>query len=164
MKNNDGTISSCANSGCDKTLGFRRCCDFQQGNYIVLHPGELAEAARQGLPVAHLRIVDADYHGGQKAVCAAHNSATCDGGLKPFDCKAYPLFPAGSENGDFFIKGSKCPLQPVHLAAHADAIRAMWQAIVSRNPEAAAWLDRVEMVGYTAAIPLRAAALMEAAA
>lgn len=38
-----------------------------------------SEAAReQGVSTAHLRIIDADYHGGAKAVCMAKNKADCE--------------------------------------------------------------------------------------
>ncbi len=150
MKDNAGTISTCANSGCVNSLGFRRCCDFQQGNYIVLHPGELATAVAEGVSIAHLRILDPNYYGGHKVICEAVDSATCDAGLKPFDCRAYPIFPVASESAGYYIKGHKCPLQPVHLMHHADYVRNAWREIVSRHPAAVEWLDKVELVGYSA--------------
>lgn len=149
MKDSEGTIPRCANSGCVETLGFRRCCDFQQGNYIVLHPGELATAAAQGVPIAHLRILDPNYYGGHKVICEALDPVTCDGGLKPFDCRAYPIFPVASPSDDYYIKGHKCPLSPLHLVDHAEYVRNAWREIVSRHPEAVEWLGKVELVGYS---------------
>jgi DNA-binding XRE family transcriptional regulator len=80
MNSAEGQITSCATAGC----GWR-CCEFQQGNYIVLYPGELEAAKSGSQPTAHLRIIDADYHGGKKSVCTAKCTASCDGGLKPLD-------------------------------------------------------------------------------
>src|SRR4029077_14157476 len=94
MDSTDGRLSSCATSGC----GWR-CCEFQQGNYIVLYPGELEEARAGGQSTAHLEITQADYHGGKKAVCKARDTAHCDGGFKPLDCVSYPFFPAPAGDG-----------------------------------------------------------------
>ena len=159
MKNGDGKISACAASGC----GWR-CCQFQQGNFIALYPGEIEQAEAAGQPTAHLKIIDKDYHGGKKAVCTARDTATCDGGFKPLDCASYPFFPAqpkGRAIGDLLIKGKKCPLQTEHLAAQAAMVRAAWGEVVARNPAARAWLDKVELVGYSE--PLRPAEKPEAA-
>jgi hypothetical protein len=81
MKNSDGIIPTCSTSGCWHQLGATRCCDFRQGNFMVLHPGELEAAQAAGQSIAHLKITDADYHGGQKAVCTAKCTATCDNGF-----------------------------------------------------------------------------------
>jgi hypothetical protein len=146
MDNDEGQIMSCATAGC----GWR-CCQFQQGNYIVLYPGELAAARAAGQSTAHLEITEADYHGGQKAVCKARDTASCDGGFKPLDCASYPFFPAPPGQGpvDLLIKGRKCPLLPQHLQHHAAMIRAAWNAIIDRNPTIRGWLNKVRLVGYT---------------
>jgi hypothetical protein len=146
VDNRQGHINSCTASGC----GWR-CCQFQQGNYIVLYPGELATAHAAGQSTAHLEITDADYHGGQKAVCRARDTATCDGGFKPLDCVSYPFFPAPVGNGlvDLLIKGRKCPLMAEHLQHHAATIRALWNAALARNPKILGWLNKVRLVGYT---------------
>jgi len=149
--NKDGTISSCAGAGCGHI-----CCEFQQGNYIVLYPGELEEAKSAGQSTAHLKIIDADYNGGQKAICRAKDTASCDGGFKPLDCKSYPFFPAEPVAGevDLLVKGKKCPLQAQHLGAHADFVREAWQEVMRRNPQAERWLKRVKLVGYTDPMPV----------
>lgn len=151
MTAQNGKITTCENSGC----GWK-CCQFQQGNYIVTYPGELEKAAAEGIKIDHLKIIDADYKGGAKVVCVAQNTADCDGGLKPFDCKAYPFFPA-DDAGELFIKGEKCPLQIAHLGAHAQSVRDTWHEILAHNPAAQGWPERIEMVGYTApfALPRR---------
>jgi hypothetical protein len=146
MDNQQGQIMSCATAGC----GWR-CCEFQQGNYIVLYPGELEEARAGGQSTAHLTITDADYHGGKKAICKARDTASCDGGFKPLDCVSYPFFPAPPVAGDvdLLIKGRKCPLLPQHLQRHAARVREAWNAIAARNPKILSWLSRVKLVGYT---------------
>jgi hypothetical protein len=164
MDNQQGQIMSCATAGC----GWR-CCEFQQGNYIVLYPGELEEAQAAGQSTAHLAITDADYHGGKKAICKARDTASCDGGFKPLDCVSYPFFPAPPGTGpvDLLIKGRKCPLLPQHLQRHAARIRETWNALAARNPKILYWLNKVKLVGYTeppraqprpAALPRRRAA------
>jgi hypothetical protein len=151
VDNQQGEIMSCATAGC----GWR-CCEFQQGNYIVLYPGELEAARAAGESTAHLEITEADYHGGKKAVCKARDTAHCDGGLKPLDCVSYPFFPAPPGRGvvDLLIKGRKCPLLPQHLQRHAATIRAAWNALAAGNPRILDWLNKVRLVGYTA--PARA--------
>jgi Fe-S-cluster containining protein len=145
-KKDAGRITSCATSGC----GWR-CCEFQQGNFIVLYPGELEKAEADGQSTRHLKVIDDDYHGGKKAVCVARNKATCDDGFKPLDCASYPFFPAPPGRGpvDLMIKGKKCPLQTEHLQGHAADVRAAWNAVAARSPETTAWLNKVELVGYT---------------
>jgi hypothetical protein len=146
MDNNEGRLTSCANSGC----GWR-CCQFQQGNYIVLYPGEIEEAWRGGQSTAHLTITDDDYHGGKKAMCKARDTATCDGGFKPLDCVSYPFFPAPPGSGpiDLMIKGEKCPLMLRHLQRHTAFVRELWNALAARRPEILGWLNKVKLVGYT---------------
>jgi hypothetical protein len=150
MDREEGQIGSCATTGC----GWR-CCEFQQGNYIALYPGELEAAKAAGQSTAHLKIIDADYHGGKKAVCQARCTATCDNGFKPLDCVSYPFFPAPPEAGevDLMIKGKKCPLQAEHLHEHAALVRELWNETAEGNPEIIVWLSKVELVGYTE--PLR---------
>jgi hypothetical protein len=151
MDKNDGLINACGTSGCWNKLGATRCCDFQQGNYIVLYPGELEEAQAAGQPTAHLNITDENYHGGKKAICQARHTGTCDGGFKPFDCVSYPFFPEPPGDGpvDLMIKGKKCPLLPESLERHAAFIREAWNALTARRPGILAWLNKVKVVGYT---------------
>lgn len=146
MDNSEGRLNSCATSGC----GWR-CCEFQQGNYIVLYPGELEDAQAAGQSITHLEITDADYHGGKKAVCKARDTASCDGGFKPLDCVSYPFFPAPPGDGevDLMIKGEKCPLLALHLQRHAAFVREAWNAIAARRPAILAWLNKIRLVGYT---------------
>lgn len=146
LDNNPGTISACPHQNC----GFR-CCEFNQGNYIVLYPGEIAEAQSAGKSMAHLEIIDADYHGGAKAICHAANTATCDNGYKPLDCATYPFFPLiqakGGDVGDL-IKGYKCPLTPDLLVKHEAWVRRRWNDLIALRPEVGEWLRQVELVGY----------------
>lgn len=146
VNNHDGQITTCATAGC----GWR-CCQFQQGNYIVLYPGEIDAARASGQSTAHLEITDADYHSGQKAICKAHDTASCDGGFKPLDCVSYPFFPAPPGDGgvELLIKGRKCPLLTQHLHHHAAMIRSAWNAVILRNPRIRSWLNKVRLVGYT---------------
>jgi hypothetical protein len=147
----DGIIPDCSTSGCWKKLGERRCCDFQQGNYIVLYPGELDRARAEGRSTAHLEVIEADYHGGQKVTCSATNTATCDNGFKPLDCQSYPFFPAHPGRGDvdLLVKGTKCPLQVEHLANHAATVQEAWGELIDIDPAVREWLNKVELVGYS---------------
>jgi hypothetical protein len=169
VNSGEGLIGSCGTSGCWNTLGESRCCEFQQGNYIVLYPGELEDAHAAGQSTAHLKMIDDDYHGGKKAVCQAKCTATCDGGFKPLDCVSYPFFPAppGADEVDLLIKGKKCPLQAEHLRAHAELVREIWNEAGARNPAITAWLNKVELVGYSEPVhwlaPLQPPLLRDAA-
>jgi Fe-S-cluster containining protein len=139
----DGTIAACPHNGC----GYR-CCEFQQGNYIVLFPDELETAVAQGQSVAHLKITAA-YNGGFKAICTAAETATCDHGYKPLDCKSYPYFPIVRDGKiQAGLKGKKCPLVPELLPGHADFVERSWRAAAEQFPGVVAWLNEVQLVGY----------------
>lgn len=126
---------------CPKNNCAFKCCQFSWGNYILLYPGELAETAKS---VGHLKIVDPDYFGGQKAVCVASDCRTCDNGYKPLDCQSYPLFPTMSG----YIKGSKCPLVKMELGEHLKWTSLQWFDLLTEKPEVRDWLAQVKMVGY----------------
>jgi Ser/Thr protein kinase RdoA (MazF antagonist) len=137
-----GLIEQCPSQGC----GYR-CCEFQQGNFIVLHPGEVDAARAAGESLDHLRITP-DGHGGHRAICAARDTATCDGGHKPLDCRSYPYFPAARAGADAVIRGAKCPLLVEETEEHLGWVVWEWRRLARRDPRVAAWLPTVEMVGY----------------
>jgi len=141
---NPGTIDLCPHMGCQFT-----CCSFQQGNYIVLHPDELEQALRNGVSTSHLELI-ASYHGGYKAICTAKDTATCDNGFKPLDCRSYPYFPTVTEGKIVAnLKGQKCPLPISEISRHALYVQQEWTKVVSQQPAVLQWLDKVELVGYS---------------
>lgn len=141
----EGRIELCPKNGCDY-----RCCEFQQGNYIVLFPGEIEAAEAAGSSLGHLRITAAE-HGGYRAVCTAGDTASCDNGYKPLDCKSYPFFPTLRPDRDevgLMIKGRKCPLLVEEVREHQAWVRAVWSALAAPSVRIATWLRRVRLVGY----------------
>ena len=140
-----GEITHCPHAQC----GFK-CCDFAQGNYIVMYPGELAAAQAAGRSTAHLEVAD-DGCGGHRAICRATDAATCDGGYKPLDCASYPLFPVvDSANSLAAVdKGEKCPLPAEALSVHLRWTLAQWELVIERDPEVVAWLRSARLVGYS---------------
>ncbi len=131
-----GEISLCPHQNCNFV-----CCTFNQGNYIVLYPGE-HEANSQA--VGHLEIIDEDYFGGKRAVCHAADTGTCDNGYKPLDCASYPFFPKPGAQGELqLIRGSKCPLPTAKLEGHRRWVKRKWAALSLEE-----FLAKVEMVGY----------------
>lgn len=144
----DGRIELCPKADC----GFR-CCEFQQGNYIVLYPGELAAAEARQESLGHLRII-AEERGGARAVCEARHTEVCDGGYKPLDCRSYPYFPVLRDQedsvGQWLLKGRKCPLVPDEIGDHARWVVEQWNQLLARSPEVAGWLRGVVLVGYDA--------------
>jgi Fe-S-cluster containining protein len=141
----DGRIGACHSMNC----GYR-CCEFQQSNYIVLYPGEYEAAQQSGKALGHLQITDYDDNGGMRAICTAHDTATCDHGYKPLDCKSYPFFPVINEDGlvGTFLKGRKCPLSARHLLTHARRVEQTWNRLLSVNPKIRRWLSAVRLIGY----------------
>lgn len=142
---NEGTIALCPFQSC----GFR-CCEFQQGNYIVMYPGELETAHALGESTAHLEVLDA-YHGGHKMICKAGDTATCDRGYKPLDCQSYPFFPtvpADNEHIEVTLKGSKCPLTTALILDHRRWVGEMWNWLARLHPGVTNWLRQVKLVGY----------------
>lgn len=141
----NGQIELCPHQGC----GFA-CCSFASENYIVLYPGELEEAQESGQSVGHLEIVSDDL-GGHKAICRANETATCDGGYKPLDCKSYPFFPTIDEPSgqvQLGLKGQKCPLQEIHLAGHQKWVLGRWQSLIDSAPRMMDWIRKTRLVGY----------------
>lgn len=145
MKQPESKIETCASTGCDW-----KCCHFDAGNYIIMQPDELARARRNGVSTDHLKTIESDYHGGQKVVCTAKNTASCDGGLKPNDCQYYPLYPAvdGAGKVTQFIRGAKCPLVNGSLSEHTKKVAKDVQEQIAKQPELAKFFAKVEMVGY----------------
>jgi hypothetical protein len=139
-----GRIELCPHQGC----AFR-CCDFEKMSHIVLYPGEFQQAVAEGKSVGHLEILDANFHGGVRVRCRAGNTATCDGGFKPFDCISYPFFPIPGRNvsnGTGVVamgKCPKCPLQTTDIPNHARRVRNAWSQLVRRNPTVSKWLASV---------------------
>ena len=140
----DGKISVCPYQNC----GFR-CCKFNQDNYIVMYPGEVEEAVAAGKSLSHLQLTP--YHGGHKAICKAKNTASCDDGYKPLDCRCYPFFPKiAKEKLSLLsvIKGGKCPLQKRHLFEHKNWVKRLWRNLKKRNSKVIEWLEKVRLIGY----------------
>jgi len=139
-----GQIGLCPHQGC----GFA-CCSFQQGNYIVTYPGELAAARAAGQGLGHLEVVDAGYHGGERVVCHAADCSNCDGGYKPLDCASYPFFPTLQDGRvTTLIKGRKCPLPEHRLGGHRAWVLDNWNALLAGRRDVADWMAQVELVGY----------------
>lgn len=134
-----GTISLCPHKGC----AFK-CCDFKQMVHILLYPGELEEARAQGRSLAHLEILEENYHGAPRVRCRAKNTANCDGGYKPLDCRSYPFFPelpeAPGKNGLTLSKGGGCPIAGHEIPGHAQYVTALWQALLDKDPAIANWV------------------------
>lgn len=113
-----------------------------------MYPGEIDEAREQGHSLAHLEILDANYHGGLRVKCRAKDTATCDNGYKPLDCVSYPFFPglsleSGNGNGGPAItlsKGSGCPILGHEIPKHQRFVREIWKKLMQRRPEVTDWL------------------------
>ena len=140
----DGTIELCPHQGCSHT-----CCDFANGNFIALFPGEVAKAQAEAKSLAHLDVVP-DGAGGHRAICQAQDKASCDNGYKPLDCASYPLFPAVGRQGHLVValKGSKCPLQLEDLAAQCSWVKSRWMQLCDSVVGISEWLATVRLVGY----------------
>lgn len=143
----NGKIPKCPYQNCSF-----RCCDFQQGNFIATHPRELQDASAAGKSLAHLRVIDAVGEG-HKVICTAKDTATCDNGYKPLDCRSYPFFPTidpaeNAHNLKAGLKGKKCPLDVSQIQDHAAWVLDEWAAKILDNPSIATWLIDVSLVGY----------------
>lgn len=139
-----GKIPQCQQQGC----GFV-CCEFAEGNFIALYPGELDAAADAGLSLDHLRY-HSDGAGGHHAVCKAGDRSICDGGYKPLDCRSYPFFPTVNDTGKVTatLKGKKCPLQPSEISRHQDWVLSQWTRLVGCVVGLIPWVRSTKLVGY----------------
>lgn len=140
----EGRIDLCPHQGCGHT-----CCEFAEGNYIVLYPGEVQENLKARRSLAHLEIVDDD-SGGHRAICKALDRSTCDGGYKPLDCASYPYFPTIDAQGNISagLKGAKCPLASNQLHNHEAWVVERWVKLLDSMPILARWLGKVRLHGY----------------
>lgn len=141
-----GTLEQCPHQGCNHA-----CCEFANGNFIALYPGELEKAKQAGLSVDHL-LATPDEAGGHRAICQAKNKARCDDGYKPLDCASYPLFPVVASDGALktFLKGSKCPLRMEHLTDHSHWVLSNWKRLEGSVENLDQWLLSVGLVDYEA--------------
>lgn len=138
----EGKIPFCPYQNC----AFK-CCQFQQGNYIVMYPGEVEEAQERNQSLNHLELTP--YHGGYKAICRAKDTSTCDGGYKPLDCQSYPFFPTVKGTSlHINLKGEKCPLTLLHLRTHQIWVKKKWENLILRAPIVSEWIKKVVLVGY----------------
>lgn len=139
-----GIIDQCQTAGCGRT-----CCEFAEGNFIVLYPGEVEQAQENGESLTHLEVTPLT-HGGHRAICRAGDKSQCDGGYKPLDCASYPLFPTVDDYGHVTVglKGQKCPLSFASLGAHRAWVVDAWSNLCAARPDVRKWLRAIKLVGY----------------
>lgn len=140
-----GVIAQCEHAGCGHS-----CCEFAEGNYIVLYPGEVEAAYHAGKSLGHLQLMPSS-GGGHRAICQAADKCTCDDGYKPLDCASYPFFPT-IDDGDGVtadLKGQKCPLQVAALRRHRRWVVSAWSKLAAASPRIAEWIAGVKLIGYT---------------
>lgn len=138
----EGTIPHCPYQNCNF-----HCCQFNQGNYIVMYPGEVEAARQNHEKLDHLELIP--YLGGYKAICRAKDTSCCDQGYKPLDCQSYPFFPRAPHGFvQIGLKGKKCPLTPIHLKIHRLWVQKRWERLIQQSPEVLEWIQKVELVGY----------------
>lgn len=139
-----GVIPDCATAGCGRT-----CCEFAEGNYIALYPGEVESAIASGASLEHLELAPLPI-GGHRAVCRAVDKSSCDSGYKPLDCASYPLFPTCDHTGELGadLKGGKCPLRSEVLKDHREWVIHVWNTLVERLPAVRKWVAAVKLIGY----------------
>jgi len=101
-----GKIQLCPKDGCEWL-----CCSNQVANGIMLYPGELENALKNGYSMEHLEIVKSYGKNGVRVSCIAKDKTVCDNGYKPLTCKFFPLFPISTdEDYKFVSKDRRCPL------------------------------------------------------
>ncbi len=138
----EGEIPYCPYQSCNF-----RCCEFNQNNYIVMYPGEIEGAQANNESISHLKLTP--YNGGFKAICIANNTANCDNGYKPLDCRSYPFFPSIIEDKiEVNLKGVKCPLSYNMINKHANWVKCIWEVLVKGDSRISIWLNKVSLVGY----------------
>jgi hypothetical protein len=140
-----GAIPLCPHMGC----AFK-CCDFQQSGAILLYPGELEQAIAEGKSVAHLEILDGNYHQGKRARCRAADTRSCDHGYKPLDCASYPFFPVaspqsgnGAGHATLVVKDAICPIHSSQISYHRRYVAERWRALLKRIPAVESWLRSI---------------------
>lgn len=138
-----GLIKACKNAGC----GFK-CCSFgstHSSGYTIMLPGEYENANGS---VTHLQIVDDNYFGGKKVRCTAKEPFCCDGGYKPIQCRAYPLW-VSCVGDKTILKSLKCPLQEEILAEHSiDALRLFTDYPYSSKKDLDLFLSKAKVDRY----------------
>ncbi len=115
----------------------------------MLYPGELNQAVARGESLVHLAIRPSS-EGGQRAICHANDTSSCDGGYKPLDCASYPLFPTIDAAGKVTVEliGQKCPLVISQLQEHRLWVQRQWQILADASVRVREWIGQVSLVGY----------------
>ncbi len=148
-----GKIPSCATAGC----GWL-CCKkvASSGSGLMIAPGEL-----DGLPpsaYAHLEFVADDKEGGKLYRCRANDTATCDGGYTPIDCRIYPLWPRFDREGKVkfwmaHLGKNKCPLLVADLKEHIACIQPVLE-FLAQSPDIRKFFNDGGIDLYTETIEL----------
>ena len=146
MKESIGKIPLCSSKKCTF-----KCCDFEKMAHILLYPGELEDAKKQGWMTAHLEVLEENYHGGVRVRCRAKDTTICDYGYKPLDCVSYPFFPIvpkeSTDNACHRVimlgKGSGCPILRHEIPNHEVFIQDLWKKRIEKKPIIWAWLKAV---------------------
>lgn len=141
----DGRVVDCTLLGCKGA-----CCCFDRPNYYIsLQPKEIQSARNMGCSVDHLKIIDSDFHGGQRAVCIAQDKRTCDQGWKPWDCRYYPISPVVDEKGCLsqFVADPSCKLiaEGCDLSEHIRNVERQVSAAAQRDPSLISFLSKDEV-------------------
>ena len=129
MAEENGIINLCKSSGC----GFK-CCSFGSNGgtgYTIMLPNEYENANKS---VAHLKVIDEDYHGGKKVQCTATKLFDCDGGYKPVQCRVYPIWVKDTES-EAVQKSKKCPIQEGDLEEHKMMAMELVKGYAGTTPE-----------------------------
>ena len=138
----EGLIEECSSANCNY-----HCCDFNQGNYIVLLPNEFEYAKKSKQSLNHLTIIDKTPGNGFKAICKAKDTSVCDNGYKPVDCKIYPVFPSAKDK--FMLKGKKCPLDINKIQQHIKNTKHHIKNLpFIQYIDLKKWFEHVELIDY----------------
>lgn len=136
----NGLLNACVGAGCDW-----KCCGFgSNSGHIIMLPNEYekAEGSKH-----HLEVIDDNYNGGKKVRCNAKNTANCDCGYKPIQCKVYPLWISGKNIAN---RSLKCPLSNKDVEAHINTSISIIDDYKAKNKDIDldTFLDKAEVDRY----------------
>lgn len=128
------------------------CCQYE-ASYLLFLPGELESARALNYETDQYRIIEANYHGGVKAV--PRNMGCCvDPALgrrryKSLDCRLFPYWFQIEAGRVVLLEGMSCPIvRGGHAIAaqRSDAVRVA--GLLSQDADVAAFLSEARMVNY----------------
>lgn len=145
-------------SKCVELVGKGDCswdCCFYDDSYLLFLPGEWESAQELGYDLSQYDVLDANFHGGVKAVPKSKECCVPQGVdekyYKSIDCRIYPYwFEVNSDGEVHLIQGDICPIiqKGENIERHRNMVASIVEELMNRE-SVAYFLKNAKMIGYS---------------